>query len=409
VAVNPLDVDRIRQDFPILRRSVNGKPLVYLDNAATSQKPMAVIDALNRYYSNGNANIHRGVHHLSQEATEAYERARQRVQRFINAREPREVIFVRGTTEAINLVAYTFGRARVKTGDEIIVSLMEHHSNIVPWQILCDSVGAHLRVIPMDASGTLDLDQYEKLLNGRTRLVAITHVSNALGTINPIKDMVRSAHALEVPVLVDGAQAAPHGRVDVQDLDCDFYAFSGHKTYGPTGIGALYGKASRLEAMPPFQGGGDMIRSVSFARTEFAPIPSKFEAGTPDIAGALGLEAGLDYVESIGWDAIATHEAALLQRASETLNEIPGVTLVGTAPHKAAVVSFTVAGVHPHDVGTIADREGIALRAGHHCAQPVMERLGIPATARASFAFYNTPEEVDALAAAVRRAQAIFG
>jgi cysteine desulfurase/selenocysteine lyase len=404
-----LDVERIRLDFPILQRQVNGKPLVYLDNAATSQKPRSVIEAIERYYSAENANIHRGVHHLSELATSAYDRARDRVRDFLNARESREIVFVRGTTEGINLVAQTFGRSGVKAGDEIIVSVMEHHSNIVPWQILCGVAGGRLRVIPMDPAGNLDQDEFARLFTDRTRLVAATHVSNALGTINPIKQMVAKAHAHGVPALVDGAQAAPHNRVDVQDLDCDFYVFSGHKVYGPTGIGILYGRAALLEAMPPFHGGGDMIRSVTFERTEFAPIPAKFEAGTPDISGAVGLDAALQYVEGIGWDGIAAHERDLLNHATDLLGSIPGVTLIGTAPNKAAVLSFTVAGVHPHDVGTIADRDGIALRAGHHCAQPVMDRLGIPATVRASFAFYNTHEEVEALAGAVRRVREIFG
>ncbi len=402
------DVARIRRDFPILERRVNGHPLVYLDNAATSQKPRAVIEALDRYYRMENANIHRGVHFLSEHATAAYDRARERVQRFLNAASSAEVVFVRGTTEAINLVAHTFGRSRVREGDEIIVSALEHHSNIVPWQMLCESQGARLRVIPMDDTGTLDLDAYRRLLGPRTRLVAVTHISNALGTVNPVKEMIRTAHEAGVPVLVDGAQAAPHGRVDVRDLDCDFYAFSGHKVYGPTGVGILYAKAAHLEAMPPFHGGGDMIRSVTFEKTEYAPIPAKFEAGTPYIAGAIGLEAALEYVDGIGWAAIQGRERLLLERAVDLLGRIPGVRLVGTAHDHAAVVSFVLEGVHPHDVGTIADREGIALRAGHHCAQPVMDRLGIPATARASFAFYNTLEEVDALASAVDRARQLF-
>jgi cysteine desulfurase/selenocysteine lyase len=404
-----IDVERIRRDFPILRQRVRNKPLVYLDNAATSQKPQAVIDAVERYYSAENANIHRGVHHLSERATVAYDRARERVQRFLNAAESREIIFVRGTTEAINLVAYSFARPRLKAGDEIVLSVMEHHSNIVPWQLAVDAVGARLRVIPMSDDGTLNVAEYERLLSPRTILVAVTHVSNALGTINPIKQMVTLAHRQGIPVLVDGAQAAPHGPVDVQDLDCDFYVFSGHKTYGPTGIGILYGRASILEKMPPFQGGGDMIRSVTFEHTEFAGIPSRFEAGTPDIGGVIGLEAALEYLDTLGWEGVQAQESALLSHATEELAGISGVTLVGTAPHKAAVLSFMVSGVHPHDVGTIADQDGIALRAGHHCAQPVMDRLGIPATVRASFAFYNTHEEVELLAAAVKRVRQIFG
>jgi cysteine desulfurase/selenocysteine lyase len=409
IRATAFDVERIRQDFPILSQRVRNKPLVYLDNAATSQKPQAVIDAVEHYYSAENANIHRGVHHLSERATVAYDRARERVQRFLNAAESREIIFVRGTTEAINLVAYSFARPRIKAGDEIVVSVMEHHSNIVPWQLAVEAAGASLRVIPMSDDGTLNLADYEKLLSPRTRLVAVTHVSNALGTINPIKQMVTLAHQKGIPVLVDGAQAAPHGRVDVHDLDCDFYAFSGHKTYGPTGIGILYGRASILENMPPFQGGGDMIRSVTFERTEFAGIPSRFEAGTPDIGGVIGLEAAINYLDTLGWEGVQAQESDLLTHATEELAAISGVTLVGTAPHKAAVLSFMVSGVHPHDVGTIADQDGIALRAGHHCAQPVMDRLGIPATVRASFAFYNTHEEVELLAAAVKRVRQIFG
>jgi len=403
-----LDVQSVREDFPILSQKVNGKPLVYLDNAATSQKPRSVINAISHYYETENANIHRGVHYLSEKATASYERAREKVRTFLNACDAEEIVFVRGTTEAINLVAYSFGRSAIRAGDEVVISAMEHHSNIVPWQLVCDAAKARLRVIPMDDAGNLDLEAYSKLLNPRTRLVALAHVSNALGTINPVKEMIGAAHAHGIPVLLDGAQAAPHDRVDVRDLDCDFYAFSGHKIYGPTGIGVLYGKAALLDAMPPFQGGGDMIRSVTFEHTEFAPVPARFEAGTPDIAGAVGLEAALAYVEGIGWDAIREHEAALLLHATETLALIPGVTLIGTAARKAAVVSFILEGVHPHDLGTIADKEGVALRAGHHCAQPVMDRLGIPATVRASFAFYNTHEEVDALDAAVRRARQLF-
>jgi len=404
-----LDVARIRRDFPILQTRVHGKPLVYLDSAATSQKPRGVIGAVEHYYSAENANIHRGVYYLSEQATEAYEAARRKVQGFLNAREAREVLFVRSTTEAINLLAYTFGRARVRQGDEVVVSAMEHHSNIVPWQMLCEAVGARLRVIPMSDAGELLVDEYQKLLGGKTRLVALSHVSNALGTINPVREMIVQAHAQGVPVLLDGAQAAAHGKLDVQELDCDFYAISGHKMFGPTGIGVLYGKAAHLEAMPPFHGGGDMIRSVTFEHTEYAPLPAKFEAGTPHIAGAIGLGAAIDYLRGVDWDQLAAHEADLLRHATEALAAIPGITLVGTARRKAAVVSFVLSGVHAHDVGTIADHQGIAIRAGHHCAQPVMDRLGIPATARASFALYNTHEEVEALVAAVRRAREVFG
>ncbi|MBI4501770.1 MAG: cysteine desulfurase [Gemmatimonadetes bacterium] len=408
-AANRFDVARVREDFPILQRLVNGRPLVYLDNAATSQKPRTVIEALNRYYSMENANVHRGVHYLSEQATAAYERARRRVQRFLHARDSSEIIFVRGTTEAINLVANTYGRSRVRPGDEIVVSAMEHPSYIVPWQMLCEAQGGRLRVIPMNDAGDLLLDEYERLLNPRVRLVAVTHVSNALGTMNPVKEMIAVAHARGIPVLLDGAQAAPHREVDVQALDCDFYTFSGHKTFGPTGIGILYGKAALLEEMPPFQGGGDMIRSVTFERTEYAPIPAKFEAGTPSIADAIGLEAAIDYLERLDRPLMEAHEAELLRHATEALAPIPGLRMIGAAREKTGLVSFVLDGIHAHDVGTIADRDGIALRAGHHCAQPVMERFGVPATARASFAFYNTHEEIDALVAAVHRARQIFG
>ena len=403
------DVSRVREDFPILRELVNGKPLVYLDNSATSQKPRSVVDALERYYRSQNANVHRGVHHLSERATIAYENARNSVQRFINAGDPAEIVFVRGTTEAINLVASSFGRARLRPGDEVVISAMEHHSNIVPWQMICESQGASLRVIPMDDEGNLLLDQYEAMLSPRVRLVAITHISNALGTINPVRKMVSLAHMHGVPVLIDGAQAVPHQRVDVRDLDCDFYAFSGHKMFGPTGIGVLYGKAELLDAMPPYQGGGDMIRSVSFEHTDYAPLPAKFEAGTPHIAGALGLQAAIEYLEALDWALVSAHETGLLRYATDALGSVPGVELVGRAREKASVVSFVVRGVHPHDVATIADREGVALRAGHHCAQPVMSWFGLPATVRASFAFYNTLEEVDVLVGAVQRARELLG
>ena len=405
----PLDVAKLRADFPALQLTVRGKPLVYLDNAATSQKPRAVLDALRHYYEEGNANVHRGVHYLSEHATAAYEGAREKARRFLNAREAREVIFVRGTTEGVNLVASSFGRANLKPGDEVLVSAMEHHSNIVPWQLVCEERGAKVTVIPMNRRGELLLDEYERLLGPRTRIVAVAHVSNSLGTINPIAEMVRLAHARGVPVLVDGAQAAPHLPIDVQALGCDFYTVSGHKMFGPTGIGLLFGQAERLEALPPYQGGGDMIRSVTFAKTTFAPIPAKFEAGTPHIAGAIGLGAAIDYLAGLDRDALATHEQDLLGYATDQLAALPGVRLIGTAAHKASVVSFVVEGVHAHDVGTIVDREGVAIRTGHHCTQPVMEFFGIPATARASFAFYNTRADVDALVAAVGTVQQVFG
>ena len=405
----PLDVAKLRADFPALQLSVRGKPLVYLDNAATSQKPRAVLEALQRYYEEGNANVHRGVHYLSEHATAAYEGAREKARRFLNAREAREVIFVRGTTEGVNLVASSFGRANLKPGDEVLVSAMEHHSNIVPWQLACEERGAKVMVIPMNRRGELLLDEYERLLGPRTRIVGVAHVSNSLGTITPIAEIVRLAHAKGIPVLVDGAQAAPHLPIDVQALGCDFYTASGHKMFGPTGIGLLYGRAERLEALPPYQGGGDMIRSVTFAKTTFAPIPAKFEAGTPHIAGAIGLGAAIDYLAGLDRDALATHEQDLLGYATDQLAALPGVRLIGTAAHKASVVSFVVEGVHAHDVGTIVDREGVAIRTGHHCTQPVMEFFGIPATARASFAFYNTRADVDALVAAVGTVQQVFG
>ncbi|MBA3057299.1 MAG: cysteine desulfurase [Gammaproteobacteria bacterium] len=403
-----LDVERIRADFPILKLTVAGKPLVYLDNAASSQMPQAVIDRLVRYQSSEHANIHRAVHYLSETATAAYEAARVKLQRFINAREAREVIFTSGTTEGINLVAHGWGRQNIKAGDEIILSVLEHHSNIVPWQMLAQEKGATIRVVPMNDAGELMLDAYEALFNERTRLVSVGHVSNALGSINPVKKMIAFAHARGVPVLVDGAQAAPHLVVDVQDLDCDFYAFSGHKLCGPTGIGILYGRAALLEAMQPFKGGGDMIHTVTFEKTTYAAIPNKFEAGTPPIAAAIGLGAAVDYLTSIGMPAIAAHEHELLRYATEQMGALPGVRLIGTAQHKAAVLSFAVQGIHPHDMGTLLNQEGVAVRTGHHCAQPLMTRLGVVATSRASFAFYNTLADVDALVAGIRTVQKVF-
>ena len=411
-AVRPtgaLDVERIRADFPILKLKVNGKPLVYLDNAASSQMPQQVIDRLVCYQTSEHANIHRGVHYLSETATAAYEGARVKIQRFINAKEAREVIYTRGTTDSLNLVMHGYGRAFLVAGDEIIVSQLEHHSNIVPWQMLCEEKGAKLRVIPCNDAGELLLDEYQKLFNSHTRLVAIGHVSNALGTINPVKEMIATAHRRGVPVLVDGAQAVPHMKVDVQDLDCDFYAFSAHKMCGPTGIGILYGKASLLEKMKPFQGGGDMILSVSFEKTTYNVIPHKFEAGTPPIAAGIGLGATIDYLESVGMDRIAAHEHELITYATEAFEQLKDVRIVGTARDKAGVLSFTLKGVHPHDVGTILNEEGVAVRTGHHCAQPVMQRFGIPATARASFYLYNTLAEVDVLVAGIHKVQKIFG
>jgi cysteine desulfurase / selenocysteine lyase len=398
----------IRADFPVLQLYMHGKPLVYLDNAATTQKPQAVIDRLSRYYREENANIHRGVHALSVDATEAYDQARDRVRRFINAAEVREIVFVRGATEAINLVAATFGQVHVAAGDDIVISHMEHHSNIVPWQILCEEKGARLRVIPITDAGELQLDEYERLLGPRTRLVAVTHVSNALGTINPVEAMVRTAHDRGIPVLVDGAQAVAHMRVDVQAIGCDFYVFSGHKVFGPTGIGVLYGRGPLLETMPPYQGGGDMIRSVTFERTLYKDAPGRFEAGTPNIAGALGLATALDYLSTVDLDRVAAYEQELLRYGTEGLAGIAGLRLTGTAPHKAAILAFVIEDIHPHDLGTILDRDGIAVRAGHHCCQPLMARLGVPATVRASLALYNTREEVDALAASLRAARAVF-
>lgn len=402
------DVERIRREFPILHQQVHGKPLVYLDNAASAQKPRAVIDAIAECYQGYYANIHRGVHTLSERSTAAYEGAREKVRRFLNAASTREIIFTRGATEGINLVASSFGSLRIGAGDEVVITTMEHHSNIVPWQMLCERQGATLRVVPITDSGELLLDEYQRLLNERTKLVSIVHVSNVLGTINPVKDMIRAAHARGIPVLLDGAQAVPHLAVDVQDLDCDFYAFSSHKLFGPSGVGALYGKAQWLEMMPPYQGGGDMISLVTFEKTEYADLPNKFEAGTPNIAGVIGLGAALDWVEKIGLDTIAAHEHDLLVNATEQLSKIPGVRIIGTVGNKAAVVSFTLENAHPHDIGTIVDRDGIAIRAGHHCAQPLMHRYGVPATARASFAVYNTHEEVDALVASIRKVKELF-
>lgn len=403
----PLDVTRLRQDFPILSRQVHGRPLVYLDNAATSQKPLAVIDAETRYYAELNANIHRGVHTLSQEATSAYEAVRDQVRRFINAARREEIVFLRGTTEAINLVAGSYGQ-RFQAGDEILITEMEHHSNIVPWQLLCQRSGAVLRVAPIDEHGELILEEFERLLGERTCLVAVSHLSNALGTINPVRRIIELAHAQGVPVLVDGAQAVPHLGVDVQALDCDFYAFSGHKLYGPTGVGVLYAKAALLDGMPPWQGGGDMIRQVSFAKTTWNDLPYKFEAGTPNIAGVVGLGAAIDYVEGIGMAAIAAHEQDLLAYATARAGDFPGLRPIGTALHKASILSFVLEGVHPHDVGTILDAEGVAVRTGHHCAMPVMEHFGVPATVRASFALYNTRAEVDALFTALGKVREVF-
>jgi cysteine desulfurase / selenocysteine lyase len=402
------DVQKIREDFPALKQKVRGKPLVYLDNAATSQKPRIVLETIQRYYSSENSNVHRGVHFLSELATRRYEEARSKVRRFVNASDEREIIFVRGTTEAINLVASTYGRKNVLPGDEILISAMEHHSNIVPWQMLCQEKDAILRVAPINDAGELLLEEYERLLTRKTRLVAMTHVSNALGTVNPVRQIIDLAHSRGVPVLLDGAQAVPHGRVNVSELDCDFYAFSGHKVYGPTGIGVLYGKAHLLEAMPPYQGGGDMISSVSFEKTIYNKLPYKFEAGTPNIAGVIGLGAAIDYLSSIGVDAVATYEHELLEYATKAISAIPGVRLVGTAQQKAAVVSFLLGSVHPHDVGTILDQEGIAIRAGHHCAQPVMDRFGVPATVRVSLALYNTRGEIDLLAQGLQKVSEVF-
>ncbi len=397
------DVEAVRRDFPILRQTVRGRPLVYLDNAATTQKPQAVIDAVSGYYQRDNSNVHRGLHELSQRATEAFEDGRRTMQRFLNAGSPREIVFVRGTTEAINLVAGSWGRRNVGAGDEILITAMEHHSNIVPWQLLCEEKNAHLKVAPIDDSGALVLEELEGMIGPRTRIISLVHQSNSLGTINPVAEIVALAHARGVPVLLDGAQAAAHGQIDVQALGCDFYALSGHKMYGPTGIGVLYGRLDLLEAMPPYQGGGEMISAVTFEKTTYNKVPHKFEAGTPDIGGVVGLAAAVGYLSALGRDAAAAWEDELLQHATERLSRIGGLTLVGTARPKASVASFTLEGIHPHDIGTILDQEGIAIRAGHHCTQPLMDRLGLPATARASFAFYNTHDEIDALATGIER------
>ena len=402
------EVEQVRRDFPLLQTKVRGKPLVYLDNAATSQKPHAVIERTEQYYASENANVHRGVYELSERATAAYEDAREKARGFLNAATAREIVFVRGTTEAINLVASSFGRKELRAGDEVLISAMEHHSNIVPWQLICAERGALVKVIPMNKQGELLMNELPRLLGPKTKLVAVAHVSNSLGTINPIAEIVRLAHERGVPVLVDGAQAAPHLPIDVRSLGVDFYTVSGHKMFGPTGIGVLYGTAARLEALPPYQGGGDMIRTVTFAKTTYADPPARFEAGTPNIAGAIGLGAAIDYLRQLDWGAVGTHERDLLSYATKRLGTLPEVELVGTAAHKASVVSFTVRGVHAHDVGTIVDQEGVAIRTGHHCTQPVMDFFGVPATARASFAFYNTRADVDALVAAVQKVTRVF-
>ena len=403
-----LDVERLREDFPILAQQVRGKPLVYLDNAATSQKPRTVIDAVSRFYAAENANIHRGVHYLSERATVAYDGVRERVARFLNAASPSEIIFTRGTTEGINLVAQSWARSTLKAGDEILITGMEHHSNIVPWQLVAAQTGAVLRAVPMTDSGELDLNAFDRLLTDRTRLLAVVHLSNALGTINPVRWMISRARERGIVTLVDGAQSAPHLPVDVQALDCDFFAFSGHKVFGPTGVGVLYGRGSLLAAMPPWQGGGDMIETVTLERSTWAAPPARFEAGTPMIAQVIGLGAALEYVESVGRAAIGAWEEELLAYATERVAEVEGVRLIGTAREKASVLSFVVEGVHPHDVGAVLDDEGVAIRAGHHCAQPVMQRFGVPATARASFAFYNTRAEVDTLVRGLRRVRSVF-
>ncbi len=407
--IGSYDAAAIRRDFPILDQTVNGKPLVYLDNAATTQKPTAVIDAVSGFYLHDNSNIHRGLHELSQRATAAYETARKKVQRFLNAAEDREIVFVRGTTEAINLVVSSYGRNHVGNGDEVLITAMEHHSNIVPWQMLCEEKGALLRVVPINDAGELILDELERLLGPRTRIVSVVHQSNALGTINPIDRIVELAHDRNIPVCVDGAQAAAHLEVDVRALDCDFYAFSAHKLYGPSGVGVLYGKAGLLESMPPYQGGGEMISSVTFEKTIYNKIPHKFEGGTPNIAGVIGLGAAIDYLAEIDREKAAAHEADLLRYATGAVKQIPRLRIIGTAREKASVLSFVMEGIHPHDIGTVLDQEGIAVRAGHHCTQPLMARFGLPATARASMAIYNTREEIDALVAGIHRVREVLG
>ena len=402
------DVEQIRADFPILCRQIREHPLVYLDNAATTQKPRAVLDAITRYYAHGNANIHRGVYLLSEEATAAYDAARVTVQRFLNARAPREIIFTRNSTESINLVAQSFGRRQVGPGDEVLITHMEHHSNIVPWQLLCEQMDARLRVAPIDDRGVLQMDEFERLITPRTRMISVVHLSNSLGTINPVRDIVELAHRHGVPVLIDASQSVYHMPVDVQALDCDFLCFTGHKTYGPTGIGVLYGREALLDAMPPYQGGGDMIRSVTFEKTTYADLPNKFEAGTPNIAGVVGLGVALDYVTGVGFDAIAPHEAELLAYGTAALSEVKGLRFIGTAPDKASILAFVMKGAHPHDVGTLVDTEGVAIRTGHHCTQPIMDRFGVPATARASVAMYTTRAEIDALVRALELVREMF-
>jgi cysteine desulfurase/selenocysteine lyase len=404
-----LDVQRIREDFPILHQEVHGRPLVYLDNAASSQKPQAVLDAVQHFYVRDNSNVHRGLHALSERATADYEAAREKVRSLINAAEGREIVFVRGTTEAINLVARTFGRGRVESGDEVLLTHMEHHSGIVPWQMLCEEKGARLRVAPISDDGDLILEEFEKLMGPRTKMVSMVHASNSLGTINPVREVIRLAHRHGIPVMLDGAQGVPHLKVDVRDLDCDFYAFSSHKMYGPTGVGVLYGKAGHLDAMPPWQGGGDMISSVSFEKTLYNKIPHKFEAGTPHVAGVIGLGSAADYMMRLDWPAVEAHEQDLLAYATEAIGAIPQARVIGRAKEKVSVLSFVLEGIHPHDIGTILDNEGVAIRAGHHCTQPLMERYGVPATARASLSFYNTREEVDALVIGIRKTLEVFG
>ncbi len=409
VPVDVFDTERIRSDFPALHQAVHGQPLVYLDNAATTQKPLKVIEVLDSYYRNDNANVHRGVHALSERATAAYEAAREKVRKFLNAQSPQELVFVRGTTEAINLVAQSWGRANLRPNDEVVITETEHHSNIVPWQMLCGQTGAKLRVVPAEDNGELSVERYAQILGERTRLVAVSHCSNALGTINPVKQMISLAHETGAVVLVDGAQAVPHLAVDVRDLDCDFYAFSGHKLYGPTGIGVLYAKMALLQDMPPYQGGGEMVKHVSFDHAIYHDPPLRFEAGTPNIAGAIGLGAAIDYVDAVGIEAIGRHEQDLLARATAAMAGMPGLRIIGTAPEKTGILSFVLQNIHAHDVGTILDMQGVAVRVGHHCAIPVMQRYQVPATARASFALYNTREEVDVLVAAVYRAKEVFG